>query len=244
MKTFDGKTSMNARVDVDYSKKQPKVKFSYPDRKNQMKGSMFWFIWILIFVVSIYSFYFYDDFVLLNDNLNNTINYNGTQYQKFVKYDCEYITLNKNTFNNISNVVCDKIKDDYHYTKELLLYLFIIPLILATLFSNLIYHPFKKHWKKIYPKFQSTTSTKKIAIFKPKDVKDNYVEIPYFKNVILDYKAEKDFAKYLLNIKIKEHNYRFFKGKNKKSKVNEWNWSARFYFKRKPRDGKLEVVFA
>jgi len=96
--------------------------------------------------------------------------------------------------------------------------------------------------------------------FKPNDVKHNqdygyYCEIPVFSNVILKYDATKDFSKQLKFFEIEEYKFKYYKGKPKKKlsksgkkdrrekMLNEWIWYARFYFKEKPKSGKLEVLF-
>ena len=47
----NGTDTANARIKIDYSKKKPVVSFRYPDRNNQLRGSMFPYIflcWIII----------------------------------------------------------------------------------------------------------------------------------------------------------------------------------------------------
>lgn len=132
--------------------------------------------------------------------------------------------------------------------------LFVFPLIA----SSMIYYPFKDFWSNIYPRYQAMLARKKLAIFKSKDVIENengiYCEIPVFTNIVMDYKANKDFAKYLNLFEIKEHKFVYYRKRPKKMNpkrfadwkrktINEWVWYARFYFKQKPIKGKLEVLF-
>ena len=81
-----------------------------------------------------------------------------------------------------------------------------------------------------------------------------YIEIPLFHNVELNYNAVKGFSDQLIKVEIKEHpfvdltvktRYPIFgkrKVKYKKNK-NIWLWYARFYFKKIPKIGYLEVWF-
>jgi len=108
----------------------------------------------------------------------------------------------------------------------------------------LIYLPFRLFWTKIYPDVQAALSFKKLIVFKPSDVKkeqEYFCELPVFNNVVCDFDAVKDFGKYLKQFEIREHNFKYL-GFRKKY-VNESLWYARFYFKSKPLNGELRVVF-
>jgi hypothetical protein len=112
----------------------------------------------------------------------------------------------------------------------------------------LIYYPFEKKWKKIYPKFMALLSEKKEMVFYPQDVNEkNYVEVPMFDNIFLKFKTQGEFGKYLKEIEIEEYKFKYLEtplfGKEKR-KVNEWIWYARFHFAEKPQIGRLEVIFA
>lgn len=142
---------------------------------------------------------------------------------------------------------------------QTLMIAFVFPLIVTCL----VYYPFKKYWANVFPNFQAATaSKKKYRKFLPKDVQKNkyyYVEVPLFKNILLDYKAIKDFSKYLEFFEIREHNFKYKKWteikrerrkltekqkKNKrKSELNETLWYAKFYFSKQPKNGQLEVLF-
>ena len=77
--------------------------------------------------------------------------------------------------------------------------------------------------------------------FTIKDVKNNQVEIPLFRNMSLDYDATEDFSKYLTNFKIVEHPFTY--GTSKKRTRNEFMWKAVWYFKQKPINGRIKVRF-
>ena len=129
-----------------------------------------------------------------------------------------------------------------------------------------IYLPFRKFWKGVFPKVQGWLARKKITKFREKDIKYDeqekkyYCELVSFDNIILDYKATQDFSRYLELFEIKEHNFKYYiktrfkRHKKKKNKeraikerksrqLNEWIWYARFYFKQKPKKGFIEVIY-
>lgn len=131
---------------------------------------------------------------------------------------------------------------------------------------TVIYFPFKKQWNRIYPKWAALWERKKIKKFSPSDVeyskeKGWYCEIPLFKNVILDYETKKEFSKQLRFIEIEEYKFKYYTSRTsslkkysnrtkkrklrnrRKRELNEWLWYARFYFKDKPKEGYLWVLF-
>lgn len=247
MERFDGDSPINARIKIDYSKDKPKVSFAYPRKKSQFKGSMFmtvWVVWCVLFFIGVETF---------NGDILDE-NYNKGELQKFAECAARNPV---ETIVDYDNVRYDLCKPDYKIWRyKIILILFIgffaIP--------PLIYFPFKKKWDKLYPEYMALTTSKKIAKFKPKDVKENYdkkigypyyVELPVFSNVVCDFNAEKDFSKYMKEFEIKEYKFvyhrkkriKFGKIKRKEHEVNEWLWYARWYFSEKPKSGNLEVIF-
>ena len=118
----------------------------------------------------------------------------------------------------------------------LLLQIFLVPILLSIIFNN--------KFKKIFPDIMAFLAKKKIVIFNTSDVykheKGYYCEIPLFENILLDYVATRDFSKQLKFFEIMEYNFKYLE---ETKEVNEDIWYARFYFKNKPLDGKLEVTF-
>jgi len=56
----NGNLAMNARINIKYNSEKPKVSFSYPDKKTQLKGSMFEPIrGVLLLFASITGFFQY-----------------------------------------------------------------------------------------------------------------------------------------------------------------------------------------
>ncbi len=72
-------------------------------------------------------------------------------------------------------------------------------------------------------------------------------EIPIFNNIFLDYKATKQFSKYLQEVKIIEHNFKTLRINRltgrKKFEQQDDMWNAKFVFSEIPRTGFLEVKF-
>lgn len=247
VKNFYGNSTKNARIKIDYSGKKPNVKFSYPSKQYGFQGSMFPY---LLFIWTIPCFIFW---AATTSNLDQ---YNKTELQSFTEcalenYEQNYSTLR---FDLCKPEITPKetLKHSGLFALKLLALLFLPPL--------LIFLPFKKFWKNVYPKWQGFIARKKFMSFKPNDVKHNqdygyYCEIPVFSNVILKYDATKDFSKQLKFFEIEEYKFKYYKGKPKKKlsksgkkdrrekMLNEWIWYARFYFKEKPKSGKLEVLF-
>lgn len=180
---------MNARIKIDYSGTKPKIKFTFPNRREQREGSMLKYImWF-------------------------------------------WVIVNMPTL-AIINLIENKI-----LIVILSSQIIVIPL--------LAYFLFKKKWNNITPDFMAFISKKKYTRFTSKDIliddKNNYYcEVILFENILLDYVATKDFSKFLTLFEIKEHNFKYTTGKQK---VNDGLWYAKFYFKQKPKTGKLEVMF-
>ena len=248
---YNGNSCKNARIKIDYNGLKPKVKFSYPDKKNQQNYSMFptILIWWMVFLVICFYGYI---FIVAEEELelNNQTVCENHYLNKSIWYQSHYLN---------QSIACG-VKEDKSIIKELLLdlkELFIMKNLLILLFCILppflVYYPFKKYWKNVFPKYQARGKRCKFVNFKPKDIckEDNYyfVEVPLFNNIVLEYEAKKDFSKYLSYFEIREHNFKNVTGRTikkamkSKKKVNESLWYARFYFSKKPTNGKLEVKF-
>jgi len=250
---FNGNSGKNARININYSGKKPKVRFSYPDKKKQsgqVGFNMFLYIFIGWFVFSgliLIGVSISQNYMMPNEEVNKTDMYNYSQcigyYDDYKLETCEE-RENKNSVIWFFYSFKEAYKEDYSGLITLLIW--IIP-------PFLIYFPFKKRWDSLFPKVQGLTAKKKYRTFKEIDIierdGDIYCEVPIFANVLLNFDATKDFSKYLKEFEIKEHNFKYnYKPlrikKGKKPKIqNEWLWYARFYFSDKPKTGKLEVIF-
>jgi len=240
---YNGDSCKSARIKISYKGLKPKVKFSYPDKKNQENFSMLpmiIFIWAIIFFVGLISF------SLMNGSSEPKIDFSNYStcsdwYKNYSIERCELMEGRTQV-----ELLFYAIKKDFSKESFFLVLLFIFP-------PFLIYYQFKKYWANVFPKYQASKVEGKLVIFKPKDLrKENqsyFVEIPLFKNVLLEYESKKDFSKYLDSFEIKEYNFKYVKGRSmkdamkSKKKVNERLWYARFYFSEKPIDGELRVLF-
>jgi hypothetical protein len=246
-----GEHPANARVDVDYSGKKPKVKFSYPQngdspKKQALKQHSLGYHSFLIMII-LYSlfglFLYYPQDITYPTECSATFNQNNLTTS---------VTLNNISAESNSvwvsrmNVTCDNQTVEYYLTSPdsrfsgyeskfapiypmPLLTLFIlifsvILLIFVFLFLNKLVTRLllkSKRYKNWFPSAQANgvlfkRGKKKYQVFKPKDVINNEVLIPYFSNVELDYKTTGDFNKYLKRIIIREDNFKEYLVKNKK----------------------------
>jgi len=283
----EGKIPVNARVDIDYTGKEPKIKFGYTSnnpKKDAMKQHSFGLHTLIIALI----FYFTIGFVFtwtiegsypencsiefnkINKTLNLSIDFDAGESYK--------TTIINRTYKKVitgANITCDgkifpiKFKKDItiielastekgFYNKHVgkvsygiaILYLFSILFlfVIAFIYLNKLatYLLLKsKRYRKGFPKFNAKIiKSRKYMKFKPKDVENNIVEIPSFSNVELNYKTSGDFSEQLQRIKIREHTYyKYRKGKKGKLEREINEWYARFFFKEKPKDGYLEVIY-
>lgn len=169
-------------------------------------------------------------FNLTCDNELMEFKYNQGYFSKKQKYNLEFIL------------------DEYGDT--LWLY-FSVPItsLLVILLTRILVK--RKWYQKWFPKAQAEgvifkTKKKKYIKFYAKDIINNIAFVPSFSNVELDYKTMGDFSNKLLSIKIREYRTQNINIKTKKKskvKVNNYKWYAIFYFKEKPKDGYLEVIY-
>jgi hypothetical protein len=255
----NGKYFVNSRVDIDYSGKKPKIKFGYP-QKNPKRQSKFSGavnpISLLLIVAIPYIlsqfFTFYPINISYPNNCTNLFIYNETNITGF-NITCNtgnYSFTYKNTRNIIDDGVRWNMKNTIIYSALLIIPIYFVGIIVFFFLAILITIPLSKtNWyKKWFPKINARGKRRFYYKFTKKDVENNIVEIPSFKNIILDYKTKGDFNKYLKKIKIREHRYNSYKkvkGKYKVGKLikQESYWYARFYFSQKPKDGYLEVIY-
>jgi len=199
----NGNKTLNARIKIDYSKNSPQITFKYPDKKTQCVGSMLpniYFIFIILFILYL--------FFAPYDPLGR--NYDYDHLENFSK--C-VIKHEKEVLNNYSNVRYNLCKSESFF--EIINKKFILLVLIYFLLPLLIFFPFKKKWDKIYPKWQSFFSEKKYRKFDYKDIKKSqgkypyYIELPIFANIVCNYKATKDFSKYMKEFEIEEYNFHY-----------------------------------
>ena len=106
---------------------------------------------------------------------------------------------------------------------------------------------YKRDLLKYFPKlayfYNRLNNTFYLARFE--NIKKKVVEIPLFKNVILNYKATEEYAKYIKRIVITEHPFMRVVRKHNGSVVrpNEYIWKAIITFSKVPKKGRLDVYF-
>ena len=244
MEEHKGDSPKNARIKINYEGKKPTVRFSYPCKKYQQGGTMVFHIflgWFLLLGITygISSSLVEEAELKYEKELYNEclLNYNLTL--RFGCYD-KYIR-----------------QEEARLVRKETLYPIIFLFSLTAILTLITYLPFKKFWSNVYPKINALLAMKKIKKFIPEEVKHTkelgyFCEIPIFSNIILDFKATKDFSKYLREFEIEEHKFKYFLNRRKKRKkkrktppisFNEQLWYARFYFTQQPKTGKLEVLF-
>ncbi len=104
----------------------------------------------------------------------------------------------------------------------------------------------QKWYQEWIPKNQAGGKWRKKKYYKylSKDVLDNVIVIPYFKNVELTYNTSGDFSRELNKIRIREYRYYDYrKGKKRKLRIKNTEWYAIFSFKKTPKIGYLEVFY-
>lgn len=234
MKEYNGENPQNARIKISYTGKKPKVKFSYPvsKKKSRTRGSMLFYILIIWTIINI-PLIFYVGF------LNTLWDYEPTKLERYT--NC--ITEQPEIYSNNFTLAYEECSPEGFQTERLLrAFAYLFWLLGVPFFFYLL---FRKRLNKYYPDFEAFISSKKYKTFKKENIieKDGeiFIELPVFNNIICDFDATEEFSKYLDEFEIKEYDFKYKtkKGKNQ----NEFIWYARWYFKKKPTKGKIEVVF-
>lgn len=265
----EGKHLCNARVDIDYSNENPKIKFKYPSKNPKkdsiLQGGTTFILMIIFLLIGIIPYSIYE--------------FNSS---KIVEYpsNCENLLFNEVHNGNIDvvygfNLTCDnkvhqfkfngyessttnpqfEEEKDYQKIKKKILWSFwiIISLVISFKINNQITKKLvkKKWYQKWLPKANANgiifkTKKKKYYKYKPKDMTGNVIVIPRFNNVELDYITKGDFGSKLKSITIREYKQRTINIKTKKKskdKVEQFKWYAVFEFTSKPKKGFLEVIY-
>ncbi len=237
MKEVNGENPQNARIKISYGKKKPSVKFSYPVNKkdSQTRGDMMGFViagWFIIVTLFFMGFSIGSELVEQGDN--------QTSQEKFVRCAVLYPNETLTNYTHVKDNLCKPKEKPFFQEHGGLIYLSLI-----AFGGVLIYFPFKKRWDKLYPDFQAWEANKKYHKFNAKEVRESdgryYIELPIFNNVVCDWKTKKDFSKYIEEFEIEEYKFKYY-DKKKKTK-NEILWYARWYFKKKPEKGFIEVIY-
>ncbi len=249
MEEYNGKIPQNARININYKGKKPKVSFKYPvDKKNSKTiMSMCAQFMILGLLLSTPGTFYYD----LGDSINN--NFDETRLREFSECVARHPIETLTDFSNVKYEICKKHKiwNNLEMTRRILLNLLLI--MLPLILTMLVYFSRKKYWDSKYPDFAAWTSRKKYRRFTKVDLQEKdgrvFIELPIFNNIVCDFEATRDFSKYLEEFDITEYKFKYYKKrkckitKKKKRFNNETIFYARWYFKNKPKTGYLEVIF-
>ena len=249
MKEHNGEVPQNARININYRGKKPKVSFKYPiDKKNtQTMGSMAEYFFILGTILSLPGVIYYG----LGDAIDN--DFDKTRLREFSECVAEHPIETLTDFSKVKYEICKepKIYDNKEEALRGLLDLFL--LLLPLMVTMLVYFVRKKEWDSKYPDFKAWEASKKYRRFTKVDIQEKdgrmFVELPVFNNVVCDFTATRGFNKYMEEFDITEHKFKYYKKrkckltKKKKMFHNEVLFYAKWYFKERPEDGYLEVIF-
>lgn len=261
MEKHQGDSFKNSRIKINYKGKKPKVTFSYPNKSkdfidfygdNILPAIFLIAVWLIFLVLSQSSLDMVEDIKdfrnkIMEDDIQNRYNechtFYSENYYDVISKTCDLYALNKTkkyTY-NLRVVRNNPNRPTYEFIFDILI-IFLPPII--------FYLIFRKWIKRGMIKWQthSNAETWNYVTFKPKDINEkNYVEIPLFSNLRLNYEATEEMSKYLDLVEVKEHPFNEISykksGKKKIKKFNEDLWYVRFYFSQKPKSGKLDVEF-
>ena len=248
----NGSETYNARINIKYNKNKPDISFSYPNKKTQYRGSMIG--WIRAYLMMLVVLFFVSNYIFnLFDTSYLGLSTEKTELEKFTQCAVLYPVETLTNYTDVRYNLCKPEKElEIVSTISILIFIYLFIYLFLPL---IIYYPFRKKWDKLYPKHEGFWASKKLRIFNKFDIIERdgkiFVELPVFKNVVLNFKATKEFSDYMNELEIKE--YKFFyltkklvrvgKKKKKFRKVNEWIWYARFYFDKRPTKGELRVLY-
>ena len=245
---FYGDIPVNSRVTVDYSGKKPLVSFGYPSKEVH---SIDWsgavvipaFIILMLFIGLLWSLCYTPTAPqqCLVDNYYSNL----TEKEYLLGINCT-MDNGENLYFKYSDSEVPFIKGSFAVNIDIAAVFFLIcavggfyaGMLISIWLVGLLYH--KTRWgKKVYPVANKITSIKRWSATFKKCPVNNIIEIPLFANVFLDYRATKEFSKYLQRVEIREHP--FMEYVKKKKKKNIWLWKAQFIFSKNPKKGKLEA---
>ena len=256
----------NARVIVDYGTTNPKdkVKFSFPRRHSKSSASLliyavifiYWIIFLGAMGIILIALAF--GFVITYSII--TYPYSIYSIQHLNPYNVTTVSGSENSI--VSAIINDRleiqvIKYNYLLTKtfeppsyyaSILIFFFGPPTLFYLLFIQS-----KKRVGKWMPKLMYNIMTfggryLYEARFKPIDVKDNKIILPFFRNVYLNYKPSGEFGKYLKkvtvwDIPLKSRGYPSKKYKPFKIRNQSSYFYALFEFIKAPANGDIKIIF-
>jgi len=129
----------------------------------------------------------------------------------------------------------------------LLMFFEIIFFMLATPYFITILFTYNKTLRSSLPKMFKLFHNNQLKRVMVKKMNSKVHELPIFENVFLEYRATKEFGKYLEKIEIVEHDFYYMSkklfSKDFKKENNDAYWKVRFIFSKIPKKGELELEF-
>lgn len=220
IKKFGG-LPVNSRVFVDYTTGD--IRFGYPRRRDAKRAKQNAFITALTLLI-------------IPAGIIGYISWMGADIVAMV----EYSNVNNISYWNVYKTNLTSIGWHKEYSR------FMFPVVtVVILFMGVWFFTSGERLKTLYPKLN--------AFMLPyfghvrhytmvRNTINRKVELPLFKNVLLDYEASGEFADNLERLEIVEHPFKIVNKRG--NKVNgEWLWKATFYFKKDCSRGALKLKF-
>lgn len=116
---------------------------------------------------------------------------------------------------------------------------------LALLFASLNKERLADMIPKMNYKLSLFTKSLKQKVVTTSDLVENKYIIPLFHNIYLDWESTGDFGRYLKKVEVLSipNDFEWKDRKTKKPRPNEYLFRAVFYFKQRPREGQMNLVF-
>jgi len=239
---YVGKLPVNSRITIDYTKKKPSVKFSYP-RKNSayqviMAGpTLFPALILTMLAVIVLQGMTHDilpavDYPEMDNCDSYLIHPKGETYATGLDLECMidgklYVMKTKIVrgtkiwfFKDPPKLFSDQPITDNH--AELLKgvigalgILFMFPFFIWLLY---MFYTRTKLGQRIFPEIGKSLGDSRYYTKFDKVPKNKQIEIPLFKNIYLDYSAKKGFSKNLLKMEIVEHPFNQIVRKTRRGK--------------------------
>lgn len=269
-----GRLPVNSRIYIDYRGKKPTIKFKYPrkDAFNQLLftgPTVFLALALTLFLLGI-GFIIYSNNIEYEEYPSNcSATFRYYNYTKGLgldnltiacdnnrSYDLRYNGLTEKKKQGVAGLIQNyflsynaekKVFDLYPiYDKYRIYYILTFPLIFIVFIFifALLFAKVDIFSKKVPILNKKLTDKGYYAKFK--EAPSKVIEIPKFSNIYMDYKATKDFSKYLERVEVLEHPFhRIVKkiGRRKRKEKNIYFWYTKFYFSEVPKSGSLEVWF-
>ena len=271
-KTYIGKYPVNSRITIDYSKGKPKVKFGYPrkDTWRQVLLSPATFLPALLallicLILLIFSSNYYLQDARETPDIDDCISYSlyidgsrefvgqhvecmvdGEEIDMYTRYEPgkKFLWV-KQPPSLVSNPKTSDVNIEMLLAIiNSFIFMFIFAGIMIILY---FFYTRTKLGQRIFPEINKTLANARYYT-KITNLNSKTFELPLFKNMYLDYKATKDYGKYLEKFEIVEHPFDSIIWKRKKrrdvlkrKKGQIYLWKAVFTFKDIPKEGYLEI---